>query len=122
MNGSQYERRLARLLDDRGYHVVRSPASGSATERELPDLFWSSLDEYPIAAELKATSQNVAYYDKSEVEALREFALAFGAKARLTARFKQDTSYYLCRPKDARETDRGRFGVDPANATEAINP
>jgi len=112
MDGSQYERKLARYLDDNGYYIMRAPSSGAATKRELPDLLWSKRGVPTIAGELKATSQNVAYYDKEEVEALTRFANAFGAEARLIARFKGDTSYYMFWPADARETDTGRFAVD----------
>jgi len=112
MNGSDYERKLARYLDGRGFHVIRAPSSGAATERELPDLMWSKRGVPTIAGELKATSQNVAYYDKEEVQALTRFANAFGAEARLIARYKGDTSYYMFWPADARETDSGRYAVD----------
>jgi len=112
VNGSTYERRLANHLDETGHHVIRAPSSGAGTKRELPDLMWSKAGEPIIAAELKATSQNVAYYTTTEVAALREVATAFGAKPRLFARFKQDTTYYGWLADDARVTDSGRFAVD----------
>ena len=112
MNGSNYERALARILHNDGYHVVRSPASGAATQRELPDLLWSKRYESPVAAELKATSQNVAYYEETEILALQSFAHAFAAVPVLVARFKGDTTYYGVRVTDARVTDSNRYAVD----------
>jgi Holliday junction resolvase len=123
MNGSHYERELAKHLDSEGYKVVRSPASGSATKRDLPDLFWSKPTETAIAVELKATSQNVAYYEKEEVSALMEFAMAFNAIPLLGARFKQDTSYYLWHPTDVRRTESERYAADrDIQAHETIDP
>jgi len=112
MNGSNYERTLARHLDSEGYHVMRAPSSGGATKRELPDLFWASHFTDPVAAELKATSQNVAYYDPDEIDALVSFSRSFGAQSWLVARYKGDTRYYAYRIDDARQTESGRFAVD----------
>lgn len=114
MNGSQYERKLCRLLDAKGYHIMRAPSSGAATDRELPDVLYSKVDEPTVAGELKATATKIAYYDDDEVAALRSFATAFGAKPRLIARYKGDTSYYVYRIDDARKTDGGNYAVDLA--------
>lgn len=123
MNGSHYERELAKHLDSEGYKVVRAPASGSATKRDLPDLFWSKSGEKPIACELKATSQNVAYYDTEEVGSLMEFAMAFNSLPLLGARFKQDTTYYLWHPTDVRRTDSGKYAADrDIEANQVIEP
>jgi Holliday junction resolvase len=123
MNGSDYERKLAKHLASEGYHVVRSPASGAATKRDLPDLFWSKTGEKPIACELKATSQNVAYYELEEVGSLMEFAMAFNAIPLLGARYKQDTTYYLWHPTGVRQTDSGKYAVDrDIDPYETIQP
>jgi Holliday junction resolvase len=111
MSGN-YERDLANHLDECGYHVMRAPSSGGGTTRELPDLFWAKATEMPVAAELKTTKGNVAYYDSEEVESLKNFAAAFSAQARLVARYKQDTTFYTHRVTDARRTDSGRYAVD----------
>lgn len=112
MTGSDYERQLARKLDEQGYHVIRAPSSGSATQRDLPDLAYSKPGETPVFLELKTTAKNVAYYTDDEVQALSRFATAFNGRRGLCARFKGDTNYYLCAPIDARITDSGRYAVD----------
>jgi Holliday junction resolvase len=113
MTGSDYERQLAARLSDQGYYVIRAPASGSATKRPLPDLAWA--DDEIACAELKATSQNVAYFDGQEVQALEEFAAAFNATPYLVSRFKGDTTYYCCRPSTVRRTESGRYAYDHGN-------
>lgn len=123
MNGDYYERELAKHLHSKGYAVMRAPSSGSATKRELPDLFYSKVSEPPRAIELKATAQNVAYFDDSEVDALQRFASHFGAKARLVVRIKNDTTYYGYRVDSARITDSGKLALDrDIEPAYTINP
>lgn len=122
MAGSNYERKLARLLDAQGYHVMRAPSSGGGTSRELPDILFSKPGESIIAGELKTTGGPWAYFDRDEADALQAFAASFGANARLVSRFKQDTAFYLHEIEQARITDGGRLAVDsemdPASVIE----
>jgi Holliday junction resolvase len=111
-SGQNKERDLARILDEQQYHVIRAPSSGSATTRDLPDLAWSKAGEHTIVAELKYTGDNVAYFGADEVEALHRFAVAFNAKSVLVARFKRDTTFWMCPPEEARETPEGNYAVD----------
>jgi Holliday junction resolvase len=112
MTGSDYERKLARVLDQQGYHVIRAPSSGSATQRDLPDIAFSKEDNTPVMVELKTTSQKAAYFTESEVDALDRFAAAFNGVSRLCARYKGDTTYYLYDPLKARRTPSNRYAVD----------
>ena len=121
MTGSNYERKLANILDEHGYHVIRAPSSGSATTRSLPDIAYSKPTEETVCVELKTTGKDIAYFSKDEVEDLQEFAVAFHGVARLCARFKQDTTYYLCRVSDARENAKS-YAVSKDIATDTIVP
>lgn len=120
MNGQDYERKLAKKLDEMGFHVIRAPASGSCTSRDLPDIAYGKPGIEPTMCELKATSANVAYFDEAEVTALQKFALAFSGRARLVARFKNDTAYYATKVDDARRTETDRYAVDRDCPTEVI--
>jgi Holliday junction resolvase len=97
---------------------MRAPSSGGATTRELPDVLYSNVGIPLYAAELKTTSENVAYYEGTEVQALRNVATAFGAQPRLIARYKGDTSYYVFRIDQARKTGVGNYAVDRNIAEE----
>ena len=112
MDGDYYERELCRTLDSHGYHVVRSPASGSATERELPDAFYSKPDTRAVALELKSKDGTRAYYQEREVVALEAFAHAFDSEPRLFARWKGDTAFYGHRPEECHTTPEGNYRVD----------
>jgi len=123
MSNGRFERQLVGILDSKGYHIMRAPSSGGGTKRNLPDLFWSKLDESAIAAELKTTSKEKAYYTSEEVESLREFAAAFSAHPRLVARYKGDTAFYLADPTDVHRTPEERnYRVTRDEAIRTIEP
>ena len=122
MSNGRYERQLANHLDNLGYHVVRAPSSGGGTKRDLPDLFWSKSDENAVAAELKTTSKDKAYYTFEEVDALCEFATAFNAYPRLVARFKGDTAYYVENPAELYRTEEGNYRMTRETYSYTIEP
>lgn len=109
--GSDVERELAKALDDAGYHVIRSPSSGGGTARDQPDLAYAN-GAKKVVLELKYTGGDTAYYAAEEVKALTRFGTAFGAEALLCARFKQDTSFYVATPGEARRTPEGNYAID----------
>lgn len=76
--GERRERELVNRLDEIGFAVMRAPASGSATERDLPDLLAGDGERF-YAIEAKSSSGDPIYLDNAEVEALMFFATKFGA-------------------------------------------
>ena len=133
-NHGRYERELVSTLDECGYVAMRAPSSGSATDRDLPDLLagrgdkFHSFEDTPasfaLAIEHKSTSATTAYADEGEVEALVRFAEAFGAVPLVGARFKTQAAgkyHYLVEPSECRRTqgdDAGNYGVPKADASE----
>lgn len=130
--GARKERQLVNTLTRCGYAAMRCPSSGSATDRDLPDViastqhsevYDSDLDaRRPVAEvwtiELKATAGTTAYADASEIEDLQAFAEAAGAQAYLAARFDYDTTFYLVEPEFCRRTEAGNYGVPKADAEQ----
>jgi Holliday junction resolvase len=125
--GDRNERELVNYLDRVGWTVIRIPASGSATERDLPDvLVGNEGDVY--AFEAKSSGDTTIYIDAEEVEALNRFSHNFGAKPRLTARFEEvhgDPSYgedwpghYVLRPEQCHVTDVGNLRIKKELALE----
>ncbi|MFB6087942.1 MAG: Holliday junction resolvase Hjc, partial [Haloarculaceae archaeon] len=74
--GDRRERELVNALDDAGFAVMRAPASGSATERELPDVLAGDDGDF-FAIEAKSSAGDPIYLDGEEVEALLFFARNF---------------------------------------------
>lgn len=107
--GDRRERELVNKLDESGFAVMRAPASGSATERELPDVLAGDGEEF-YAIEAKSSSGDPIYLTGDEIEALVFFAQNFGARARVAVRFDRE-DWYFFHPGDLYETDGGNYRV-----------
>lgn len=107
--GDRRERELVNLLDEAEFAVMRAPASGSATDRELPDVLAGNGEVF-YAIEAKSSAGDVIYLDGEEVEALVYFAQNFGAKARIGVRFDHE-EWYFFHPSDLYRTDGGNYRI-----------
>ncbi|KAB1192730.1 nucleoid-structuring protein H-NS [Haloferax sp. MBLA0076] len=112
--GDRRERELVNKLDEAGFAVMRAPASGSATTRELPDVLAGNGDVF-YAIEAKASSGRPIYLSGEEVEALVYFSRNFGAKARIAVRFDRE-DWYFFHPGDLYVTDGGNYRVKKETA------
>jgi len=107
--GDRRERELVNKLDDAGFAVMRAPASGSATDRELPDVLAGNGEVF-YAIEAKSSAGDPIYLDGEEVYALVYFARNFGAKPRVGVRFDRE-DWYFFHPDDLYRTDGGNYRV-----------
>lgn len=117
------ERELIDILENEwGFAAMRAPASGGATNRDLPDVIagtpsgtshggYTPLSEV-WALEVKTTEQETSYIGREDAEQLTRFAEDFGARGRLALRFNAnrsfcygDTDWYLLHPDDAEYTE-----------------
>lgn len=107
--GDRRERELVNELDERGFAVMRAPASGSSTDRELPDVLAGDGESF-YAIEAKSSAGRPIYLTGEEVEALVYFSRNFGAKPRIAARFDRE-DWYFFHPADLYVTDGGNYRV-----------
>ncbi|MFB6107640.1 MAG: Holliday junction resolvase Hjc [Haloplanus sp.] len=112
--GDRRERELVNELDGAGFAVMRAPASGSATDRDLPDVLAGNGDDF-YAIEAKSSAGDPIYLTGEEVEALVYFAQNFGAKARIAVRFDHE-DWYFFHPGDLYVTDGGNYRVKKETA------
>ena len=112
--GDRRERELVNRLDESGFAVMRAPASGSATDRELPDVLAGDGERF-YAIEAKSSSGDPIYLSGEEVEALIYFAQNFGAKSRIAVRFDRE-DWYFFHPGDLYVTDGGNYRVKKETA------
>ena len=113
--GDRRERELVNALDDAGFAVMRAPASGSATNRELPDVLAGNGTVF-YAIEAKSSAGDPIYLTSEEVEALVYFSQNFGAKPRIAARFDRE-DWYFFHPDDLL-TEKGAYRVKKERAIE----
>lgn len=114
--GASRERELVDMFWDAGFGVVRAPASGSATERALPDLVAGNEGLY-VAVEAKSSGGDTVYIEGREVEELLEFGNRFGAKPRIGARFDRE-DWFFFHPGELHYTDGGNYRVKRTVALE----
>jgi Holliday junction resolvase len=114
--GDRRERELVNRLDAAGFAVMRAPASGSATERELPDALAGNGEVF-YAIEAKSSSGDPIYLTGEEVEALVFFSQNFGAKPRIGVRFDRE-DWYFFHPSECYTTDGGNYRVKKETALE----
>ena len=107
--GDRRERELVNLLDKVGFEVMRAPSSGSATDRDLPDVLAGD-GEWFYAIEAKSSSGQPIYLDESEVASLESFATAFGAEPLIGVRFDYEDWAFLS-PRECYRTDGGNYRV-----------
>ena len=112
--GDRRERELVTALDEAGFAVMRAPASGSATDRELPDVLAGDGETF-YAIEAKSSAGDPIYLSGEEIEALVYFARNFGAKPRVGVRFDRE-EWYFFHPGDLYRTDGGNYRVKKETA------
>ncbi|WP_340099039.1 Holliday junction resolvase Hjc [Salinibaculum salinum] len=112
--GDRMERELVNELDDAGFAVMRAPASGSATERDLPDVLAGNGEQF-YAIEAKSSAGDPIYLDAEEIESLLFFSRNFGARARVGVRFDRE-DWYFFHPGDLYTTDGGNYRVKKETA------
>lgn len=94
MSGGNTERELVNLLREEGIPSLRIPASGGATDRELPDVLIRA-ENLLVAGEVKYTNGKYIYVEREEVESLVKFANRWYAVPALIPRFSYDTDFYF---------------------------
>ena len=114
--GDRRERELVNRLDDAGFAVMRAPASGSATGRDLPDVLAGNGSAF-YAVEAKSSAGDPIYLDGSEVESLIYFSRNFGAAPKVGVRFDRE-DWYFFHPAELHTTDAGNYRVKKEKALE----
>lgn len=114
--GGRRERELVNLLYDAEFAVMKAPASGAATNRELPDVLAGNGSRF-YAIEAKASNGNPIYLSGEEVESLIYFAENFGAEAWIAVRFDRE-DWYFFKPDELYQTDGGNYRVKKETAIE----
>lgn len=107
--GGRTERELVNILDSNGFAVLRAPASGGASPRNLPDILAGNGGKF-YAIEAKSSGNDRVYIDGREIEALTYFTIKFGALSRIGVRFNQE-DWYFFHPNDLYITNGGNYRI-----------
>lgn len=107
--GARNERELVNKLDESGFFVMRAPASGSATTRDLPDVFTGN-GHVSYVIEAKSSGGDPIYIDEEEIESLVYVAEAIGAIPLVGARFDYENWRFLS-PDQMHRTPKNNYRV-----------
>ncbi len=114
--GDRRERELVNLFDDDGFAVMRAPASGGGTDRELPDILVGDGNLF-YSIEAKSSSGQPIYVKQKEIEDLNYFSSKFGCEPRIAVRFDRE-DWYFFDPDDCYRTDSGNYRIKKGTAIE----
>ena len=107
--GTRAERELFhKFWETNKWSVVRSAGSGS-TPLPNPDLIASNSSRI-LAIECKASKSKYQYFEKLEIEQLKQYAELSNAEAWVAVKFDR-TPWYFVKIEDLKETGN-RFSVD----------
>ena len=122
--GIDAERNLVKLLWQKGFAVMRAPASGSASKRPLPDLIAGSRKRcLQLVIEVKTTRSKTLYIENESVSQLVEFAQTFGCEAFLAIKFKgRERGWSFLKPEQLQVTKGQNYKITLKDAlTTAID-
>jgi Holliday junction resolvase len=129
--GHDAERAFCRTMYDAGWMAARIAASGSGTERELPDVVLGDRNR-TYAVEVKRTSSGRVYLPEDEIESLRTVARGLKMQVRIAVKFDLEPSdpawgadrpgFYMIDPADMRQTNSGTYAITKADVAEVGIP
>lgn len=117
--GARYERELVGEFADCGWFAMRTSASGSATERELPDVIVAK-DGNVLVVELKYSQSKHIYVSPEKVAGLLWLAKMLNGRAYLVARWKYDATYYGYPPEMCYRTESGSYRLSKSTRESAV--
>ncbi len=91
--GTKGERELITFFNQSGWMAIRSAGSGSSHYPSPDILAGNALRR--IAIECKVTKEKKKYFQKEEIEQLKQFSQKFGAESWVGVQFKGEQWYFL---------------------------
>lgn len=110
VRGSALERYIVSKLRDKGFAVIRAPASGSKRKDHVPDIIALKAGVILLIEVKSRKSGNRIYIDKEQAEGIKEFARKSGGELFIAA--KIDRTLRFVKFEELRKTEGGNYAVD----------
>jgi len=117
--GSAVERYIVSKLRDKGFAVLRAPASGSKRKDNVPDIIALKSGVILLIEVKSRRSNNKVYISKEQVEGIKEFTRKAGGE--LFIAIKINKLLKFVRAQDLRETEGGNYVVDTKAIEKGID-
>ena len=108
--GSALERYIVSKLRDKGFAVVRAPASGSKRKDHIPDIIALKSGIILLIEVKSRKSGNRIYIGKEQVEGIREFARKSGGELFVATKIKNILRFVKF--NELKKTEKGNYVVD----------
>ena len=108
--GSALERYIVSKLRDKGFAVIRAPASGSKRKDHIPDIVALKSGVILLIEVKSRKSGNRIYIDKEQAEGIKEFARKSGGELFLAAKINRTLRFVKF--EELRRTEGGNYAVD----------
>ena len=117
--GSNEERAVVKLFEERGFGAIRVPASGARTKSDKPDVVAGNGVDY-YAVEVKSSKNDYIYIRSEQIDELVNFASAFGAVPLVVAKFTY-VPFKAFNIGDLNVTKGGKYSIHRDFAKDSID-
>ncbi|HIP85916.1 MAG TPA: Holliday junction resolvase [Pyrodictium sp.] len=121
MRGFEAERDLARRLWQKGFAVIRAPASGAKTKHYVyPDLVAIWRGKILVFEVKRRTKLTTLYIDAKQVEKLREFCRRAGGEAFIAIKIVDEKKWYFVPLTELEQIETGKYRISAEKIRSAL--
>ncbi|MEM0373153.1 MAG: Holliday junction resolvase Hjc [Sulfolobaceae archaeon] len=116
--GSSIERQIVNKFRDRGFAVVRTPASGSKRKDHIPDIILMKSGVIILIEMKSRRREGRIYISKEQGLGIAEFARKAGAELFIGVKYPKEL--YFIKFENLKRTDNGNFLIDEEVLNKAL--
>ncbi|HIQ10557.1 MAG TPA: Holliday junction resolvase [Pyrodictium sp.] len=121
MRGFEAERDLARRLWQKGFAVIRAPASGAKAKHYVyPDLVAIWRGKILVFEVKRRTKLTTLYIDAKQVEKLREFCRRAGGEAFIAIKIVDEKKWYFVPLTELEQIETGKYRISAEKIRSAL--
>ncbi|MCY0858984.1 MAG: Holliday junction resolvase Hjc [Sulfolobaceae archaeon] len=110
--GASVERRLVSRLRERGFAVIRAPASGSKRKDSIPDIV-AMKSGVILAIEVKSRNGGKKIYiRKEQLDGIKDFSKRAGAEPFIAVKLGENREVLFVNLSEVKQTSSGNYVLD----------
>ena len=121
VQGFEAERDLARKLWQKGFAVIRAPASGAKAKHYVyPDLVAIWRGKILVFEVKRRTKMATLYIDAKQIEKLREFCRRAGGEAFIAIKIVNEKKWYFISLAELEQIETGKYKISVEKIRNAL--